>query len=107
MSEWISNWKAQDLYQAAQKARVPFAPINTMKDLFENPQLLERGFFAEIDQPGIGKLTLPGMPSRYGVTRWSLRRPAPALGQHSEEVFCTELGVTADRLKTLRAAGVA
>lgn len=107
MSEWISRWKVQDLYQAAQKARVPFAPINKMQDLFENPQLLERDFFVEIDQPGVGKLKVPGMPSRYGNTQWSLRRPAPALGQHSEEVFCGELGIPTDRLNTLRAAGVA
>lgn len=106
MSEWISQWKVQDLYQTAQKARVPFAPINRMQDLFENPQLLERGFFAEIDQPGVGKLKVPGMPSRYGATPWSLRRPAPALGQHTEEVFRSELGIPGDRLKALQAAGI-
>ena len=86
MSEWISGWKTQELYQAAQKARVPFAPINTMKDLYENPHLRERGFFTQIEQPGVGKLTVPGMPSRYGVTQWSLRRPAPRLGEHTDEV---------------------
>jgi crotonobetainyl-CoA:carnitine CoA-transferase CaiB-like acyl-CoA transferase len=86
MSDWISGWKTQELYQAAQKARVPFAPINTMKDLYENPHLRERGFFTQIEQPGVGKLTVPGMPSRYGVTQWSLRRPAPRLGEHTAEV---------------------
>lgn len=86
MADWISGWKAQELYQAAQKARIPFAPINTMKDLYENPHLRERGFFTQIEQPGVGKLTVPGMPSRYGVTQWSLRRPAPRLGEHTGEV---------------------
>jgi crotonobetainyl-CoA:carnitine CoA-transferase CaiB-like acyl-CoA transferase len=50
---------------------------------------------------------VPGMPSRFGRTQWSLRRPAPHLGQHSEEVFCGELGVARDRLSELRKAGVA
>jgi crotonobetainyl-CoA:carnitine CoA-transferase CaiB-like acyl-CoA transferase len=86
MADWISGWKTQELYQAAQKARIPFAPINTMKDLYENPHLRERGFFTQIDQPGIGTITVPGMPSRYGVTQWSLRRPAPRLGEHTDEV---------------------
>ena len=107
MADWISGWKAQDLYQAAQKNRIPFAPINTMKDLYENPHLRERGFFTQFEQPGVGKLTLPGMPSRYGVTKWSLRRPAPRLGEHADEVFCGELGVAKDRLNALRQAGVA
>jgi crotonobetainyl-CoA:carnitine CoA-transferase CaiB-like acyl-CoA transferase len=86
MADWISKWKTQELYQAAQKNRIPFAPINTMQDLYENPQLRERGFFTPIEQPGVGRLSLPGMPSRYGVTRWSLRRPAPRLGEHTEEI---------------------
>ena len=107
MSDWISQWKVLDLYQTAQKARIPMAPVSKMQDLFQNPQLLDRGFFATIDQPGVGTLQMPGMPSRYGVTKWELRRPAPALGQHSEEVFCRELGIAADRLNALRAAGVA
>jgi crotonobetainyl-CoA:carnitine CoA-transferase CaiB-like acyl-CoA transferase len=107
MSEWLSGWKVQDLYQAAQKNRIPFAPINTMKDLYENPHLRERGFFVELDQPGIGrKLRVPGMPSRYGATPWSLRRPAPRLGEHSEQVFCGDLGLAQDRLNALRSAGV-
>jgi crotonobetainyl-CoA:carnitine CoA-transferase CaiB-like acyl-CoA transferase len=107
MSDWIAGWKVQDLYQAAQNNRVPFAPINTMRDLYENPHLKERDFFVQLDQPGVGKLTLPGMPSRYGATPWSIRRPAPRLGQHSEEVFCNELGVTKDHLNALRNTGVA
>jgi hypothetical protein len=47
------------------------------------------------------------MPSRYGVTKWSLRRPAPRLGEHGEEIFCGELGVTRDRFNALRQGGVA
>jgi len=46
------------------------------------------------------------MPSKYGATPWAIRRPAPSLGQHSEEVFCTELGVSGENLKALRSAGV-
>ncbi len=94
MSDWISGWKAQDLYQAAQKARIPFAPINTMKDLYENPHLKVRDFFVELDQPGVGKITVPGMPSRYGTTKWSQRRPAPRLGEHNGEVLA---GLSATR----------
>jgi crotonobetainyl-CoA:carnitine CoA-transferase CaiB-like acyl-CoA transferase len=46
------------------------------------------------------------MPSKYGRTQWSLRRPAPRLGEHSEEVFCGEFGIARDRLNELRKAGV-
>ena len=87
MSEWIASWKVQDLYRAAQEHRIPFAPVNTMRSLYESEHLRERQFFVELEQPGIGRLNLPGMPSRYGSLSWTIRRPAPRLGEHDREVF--------------------
>jgi crotonobetainyl-CoA:carnitine CoA-transferase CaiB-like acyl-CoA transferase len=87
MSEWIAGWKVQDLYRAAQEHRIPFAPINTMQALYASQHLQERGFFVELNQPGLGKLKLPGMPSRYADSCWAIRRPAPRLGEHNHEVF--------------------
>jgi crotonobetainyl-CoA:carnitine CoA-transferase CaiB-like acyl-CoA transferase len=87
MSEWIASWKVQDLYRAAQEHRIPFAPINTMRSLYESEHLRERQFFVELEQPSIGRLKLPGMPSRYGNSSWAIRCPAPRLGEHNHEVF--------------------
>jgi crotonobetainyl-CoA:carnitine CoA-transferase CaiB-like acyl-CoA transferase len=89
MSEWIAGWKVQDLYRAAQEHRIPFAPINTMRSLYASEHLRERQFFVELDQPGIGRFRIPGMPSRYGNSCWAIRRPAPRLGQHNREIFGT------------------
>jgi crotonobetainyl-CoA:carnitine CoA-transferase CaiB-like acyl-CoA transferase len=89
MSEWMASWKVQDLYRAAQEHRIPFAPINTMRSLYESEHLRERQFFVELEQPGLGRLRLPGMPSRYGNSSWAIRRPAPRLGEHNNEVFGT------------------
>jgi crotonobetainyl-CoA:carnitine CoA-transferase CaiB-like acyl-CoA transferase len=87
MSEWIASWKVQDLYRAAQEHRIPFAPINTMRSLYESAHLRERRFFVELEQPGMGRLNLPGMPSRYRNSTWAIRLPAPGLGEHNPEVF--------------------
>lgn len=106
MTEWISQWKVTDLYKAAQEARIPFAPVNTMQQMYESDHLQERKYFVEFDQPGMGKLTLPGAPSQYGKVKWALRRPAPRLGQHGEEVFCGEFGVPRERLAKLKQSGV-
>ena len=106
MTEWLAGWKVQDLYRAAQERRIPFAPINTMRSLYESEHLRQRNFFVELDQPGVGKLRVPGMPSQYGKSNWAVRRPAPRLGEHTEEVFCGELGLTQGRLAELQNAGV-
>jgi crotonobetainyl-CoA:carnitine CoA-transferase CaiB-like acyl-CoA transferase len=78
-----------------------------MHYLYESEHLRERNFFAQLDQPGVGRLNLPGMPSRYGSIPWALRLPAPRLGEHSEEVFCGQLGMSKVRLNELRQAGIA
>jgi crotonobetainyl-CoA:carnitine CoA-transferase CaiB-like acyl-CoA transferase len=76
MSDWLGTWKVQDLYREAQSRRIPFAPINTMQQLYENEHLAARKFFVEFNQPGVGTLTLPGAPSQYSTINCSLRRPA-------------------------------
>ena len=106
MTEWLAEWKVQDLYRAAQEHRIPFAPINTMRSLYESEHLHQRSFFVEVDQAGIGKLRLPGMPSQYGNSHWAIRRAAPRLGEHNEQVFCSALGLTTERLATMHQAGI-
>jgi crotonobetainyl-CoA:carnitine CoA-transferase CaiB-like acyl-CoA transferase len=106
MTEWLAGWKVQDLYRAAQEHRIPFAPINTMRSLYESEHLRQRNFFVEVDQAGVGKLRLPGMPSQYGNSHWAIRRAAPRLGEHNEEIFCGELGLTRERLTELRRTGI-
>lgn len=106
MTEWLAGWKVQDLYRAAQEHRIPFAPINTMRSLYESEHLRQRKFFVELDQPGVGKLRLPGVPSQYSKSHWAIRRSAPQLGEHNEEVFCGELGLTRERLGELKSAGI-
>ena len=107
MSEWFATQKVQELYREAQGRRIPMAPVNTMRDLYDSAHLAERQFFAALEQPGVGTLRLPGRPTQYGRTPWSIRRPAPRLGEHGAEVFCTELGVAPDRFNDLRKAGLA
>ena len=86
MQEWISGWKTQELYHEAQRRRIPFAAVNQMEDLYANDHLAERGFFVELNQPGVGKIKMPGAPSKY-ASGWSLRRPAPRLGEHNRELL--------------------
>jgi crotonobetainyl-CoA:carnitine CoA-transferase CaiB-like acyl-CoA transferase len=92
MQEWFAEQSVQEVYEAAQARRVPFAPVSTMGDLAASPHLRRRGFFATIAHPRAGEVTMPGAPYRLSETPWTLRTPAPLLGQHTAEVLA-ELGV--------------
>jgi crotonobetainyl-CoA:carnitine CoA-transferase CaiB-like acyl-CoA transferase len=87
MEEWVAQWNADDLYRAAQEKRVPFAPVSTLADLVSSEHLKVRGFFVEVAQTEAGKLKQAGAPYKLTGTPWEIRRPAPTLGQHNDEVF--------------------
>jgi len=106
IEDWMQDKSVQEVYHAAQAKRVPFAPVSTMGDLLASEHLNTRGFFAEIVHPEAGNLRYPGAPYRFSATPWSLRRPAPCLGQHNEEVYCGQLGIKREELNELKARGV-
>ena len=82
MQEWISGWKTQELYHEHSAGASRSRRSIRSKDLYANGHLAEREFFVELDQPGIGKIKIPGPPSSY-ASGWSMRTPAPRLGEHN------------------------
>jgi crotonobetainyl-CoA:carnitine CoA-transferase CaiB-like acyl-CoA transferase len=106
LQDWVKDQSVADLYHQAQSRRVPIAPVSTMGDLFNNAHLKARGFFATIDHPATGPLQYPGALYKFSETPWEIRRPAPLLGQHNEEVYCGRLGMNHADLVTLTAQRV-
>ncbi len=79
--------------------------MHTLGDLLESEQLRAREYFHEIEHPVAGRWTYPGPPVRMGGVEWEEGR-APLLGEHNDEVYRGELGLAAEELARLRAAGV-
>lgn len=102
---WAARQSAKALYQQAGAARAPIAFVHSLADLLESSQLQARQYFQEIDHPLAGRLTYPGPPFRLSALEWRPGR-APLLGEHNQEVFCQELGLSRRELSLLRAAGV-
>jgi crotonobetainyl-CoA:carnitine CoA-transferase CaiB-like acyl-CoA transferase len=72
---------AQEVYREAQRRHIAMTPINGASDVARDPHLAARGYFAELEYVGRGKLRHPGAPYRLSRTPWSLERPAPAPGE--------------------------
>jgi crotonobetainyl-CoA:carnitine CoA-transferase CaiB-like acyl-CoA transferase len=85
---------------------IPFGAINSIPQVVEHPQVKARGALVEVDHPRAGKVRMVGVPVRLSETPGSVRTPAPMLGQHTEEILEKLLGLGAEEIAALRAAGV-
>ncbi|HZR80701.1 MAG TPA: CoA transferase [Candidatus Binatia bacterium] len=106
LNELASQYTVEELYHQAQARRIPFAPVSTMGDLLASDHLKARGFFATVESPAGGDVTMPGAPYRHSSTPWRIRRRAPRLGEHTADVL-GELGYSSGEIARLREAGVA
>ncbi len=79
--------------------------VQTSEDLVNCPQLEERGFWTEVDHPVMGKVKMPGELFRMPESPWSMRHPAPLLGQHNAAVYSGEMGYSKEDLIMLRQQG--
>ena len=102
---WAGSQDAKELYRTAGAARAPVAFVHSIGDLLESEQLQARGYFREVEHPVAGALTYPGPPFRMSEVEWKEGR-APLLGEHNEELYCDEMGLSREDLARLRAAAV-
>jgi crotonobetainyl-CoA:carnitine CoA-transferase CaiB-like acyl-CoA transferase len=85
--------------------QVPCGPVVALDELHEHPQVLANGTLAETEHPKMGRLREPRPPVRFATTPAEIRCPAPALGQHTDEVLA-ECGVAPLEIENLRGKGV-
>ena len=105
LTPWLLERNMREIVEAAQAAGVMSTPCNTPGTLLSDPHFRDRGYWAEIDHPVSGKLTYPGAPFRMGEGGWEIRRPAPLLGQHNQEIY-GEFGYSNEDLVQLKQTGI-
>ena len=84
---------------------IPNAPINSIQEVFNDPQVKHMGIPKQIDHPKMGQSNLIGSPINLSDTPPQFFRPAPLLGEHTEEILA-RLGYGKEGIKELRASGV-
>ena len=94
-----------DLISALDAVGVPCGAINTVPEVFEDPQVKARGMLQYVPHPSGGQVPQVGSPMRFADAPLQPRAAPPLLGQHSSEVLA-ELGYSAERIDALRAQGV-
>ena len=87
LDEWMQTWTVEELFKAGQERRICFAPVYSLEQLPRQRQLQERNIFVEVSHPAAGTLSHLGPPYRFQDDWWQITRPAPLLGEHSQEIL--------------------
>jgi formyl-CoA transferase len=96
----------QEWCDALEAAGVPNGPINNLKQVFEEPQVIARGMRIELEHSLAGKLPLIASPMKFSGTPLEHKAPPPTLGQHTDEVLRGLLRMDDAAIAKLRADGI-
>ena len=88
IQEWARPWKVHELFAQARAHSVAIVPLSKISDVYADEQFAAREFFVPLPKrsPGDKTLLAPGAPFKSTAEVWSLRRPAPTLGEHNDEI---------------------
>ncbi|HZD41537.1 MAG TPA: CoA transferase [Terriglobales bacterium] len=87
-------------------AEIPCAPVQTIDQVFQAPQVLHRDMLLEVEHPTAGRVRMAGIPVKFSVTPASVRRPPPLLGEHNDAVLTDWLGMTPEAIAELKSENI-
>ncbi|MGH8572443.1 MAG: CoA transferase, partial [Gammaproteobacteria bacterium] len=94
--EWLDILLAEDIW---------VAPVNDFAAVEQDPQVRENEMIVEWEHPTAGTVRGVGIPVKFSDTPGEIRRHAPLLGEHTEEILREFAGYNADEVSELQAAG--
>ena len=103
ISKFYASKTTLELYEEGQSRRLLIGQVATPADIGESPHLAAREWWLELNQPTtLGQddaaLKFPGPPYRLSETPATVRRPAPQIGEHNQDVWVGEVGIPAEDL---------
>jgi len=97
----------QEWLAVLEEAGVPGAPVNAVDDVMKDRQLAARNMFVTVDDDKAGKVIIPGNPIKMESVQESPTRPkAPAIGEQTDDILKSILGLDEAAIASLRAQGV-
>ncbi len=106
VAEWCKEHTAAEIENIMLEQDVPVARALSIADIVRDPHYIARESFVTVDDPQAGPVKQPAVYPRFSETPGSIRRPAPALGEHNGEVYGELLGLSEEDLTALRSEGI-
>jgi crotonobetainyl-CoA:carnitine CoA-transferase CaiB-like acyl-CoA transferase len=106
VAAWCRERTAEEIERLLVAAEVPVARAYSIRDCFEDPHFRARGDVVDVDDPALGPVKMQAVYPRLSRTPGAVRRGAPRLGEHNDEVYGGLLGLTPEEIAELRREGV-
>ncbi|MFC2096082.1 CaiB/BaiF CoA transferase family protein [Bacteroidota bacterium] len=98
---------AEEWLQIMEDYKIPNTPINNIKDVMENKQILARNMIVDVEDKKSGNLKIAGNPIKMtNVPEVDHRNPAPDIGEHNSEIFKNMLAYSDEMIEKLKKDGV-
>lgn len=82
--------------------KIMCGPVNNIKQIVNDPQILERGMIKDVVDNKKRKMKVVGTPMKFSRTPCSIESASPELGEHTDQVLSEELGLTSEEITKLR-----
>ena len=101
----VAQYDREELLELLDEAGVPVSPVNSVDQALRDPQTANRTVLKRMSHPMLGEIDSLGLPLEFSRLTSAIRRHAPRLGEHTDEVLA-ELGYSVERIAGLRAGKV-
>ncbi|WP_211282712.1 CoA transferase, partial [Streptomyces griseorubiginosus] len=105
IEEWTATLPKWRVLEELNRHNIPCGPILSTREIIEDASLAANDMIVEVEHPERGTFTTVGNPLKLSDSPTTITTP-PLLGQHNQEIYVDELGLTQDELPQLKAQGV-
>ena len=105
IEDWTSGHSKWEVLAKLNAHNIPCGPILSTKEIIEDTSLADNEIVVKVPHPQRGEFTTVGMPIKLSDSPAEVKT-SPLLGEHNQEIYGTELGVTEKELAELKSNGV-
>ena len=106
LNEETKRFDTEELYELLVSEDVPCSPVNNVEQVLKNPQLAHRGQFRHVKIHSGEEVPVSAPVIKFSDTPGDIRLPPPGIGEHNNEIYLYELGISKETLEELKQEGV-
>jgi succinyl-CoA:(S)-malate CoA-transferase subunit A len=99
---WVASLTREEVMERCLALEVPVGQVNSIADIFADPQFRARGNLARVDEPGMEDVVVPGVVPHLSRTPGRITNLGPTLGDATDDVLHNLLGLAAEEVARLR-----